>query len=110
MKRLLLPTLLLLVPIRLHAQTPEQKEFFETRIRPLLAQQCFVCHTNSKMGGLRLDSIDDMLKGGEHGPAVVPGDPEKSLLIASVRHSGELKMPKGAARLMDAQIGDLTSC
>jgi Protein of unknown function (DUF1549)/Protein of unknown function (DUF1553)/Planctomycete cytochrome C len=109
MKHLLLPTLLLLVPIQLHAQTPEQKEFFETRIRPLLAQQCFVCHTNSKMGGLRLDSIDDMLKGGEHGPAVVPGDPEKSLLIASVRHSGELKMPKGAARLMDVQIGDLTS-
>src|SRR5262252_7931130 len=109
MKRLLLTTLVLFVQIQLHAQTPGQKEFFETRIRPLLAQQCFVCHTNSKMGGLRLDSIDDMLKGGEHGPAFVPGDPDKSLLIASVRHSGELKMPKGAARLTDAQIADLVS-
>ena len=67
-------------------QTPEQKEFFETRIRPVLAQQCFICHTNSRMGGLRLDSLDDLMKGGEHGPAIVPGDPEKSLLIASVRH------------------------
>src|SRR6266850_7340890 len=92
------------------AKTPAaEKEFFESRIRPLLAQQCFVCHTNSKMGGLRLDSRDDILKGGKSGPAIVPGDTEKSLLLAAVRHSGELKMPKGAARLTDAQIQDLTS-
>src|SRR5260370_24389299 len=89
--------------------TPEKTEFFESRIRPVLAQQCFVCHTNSKMGGLRLDSRDDILKGGKSGPAIVPGDTEKSLLLAAVRHSGELKMPKGAARLTDAQIQDLTS-
>src|SRR5256886_1254898 len=92
------------------AKTPAaEREFFESRIRPLLAQQCFVCHTNSKMGGLRLDSRDDILKGGKSGPAIVPGDTEKSLLLAAVRHSGELKMPKGAARLTDAQIQDLTS-
>ena len=85
------------------------KDFFELRIRPLLAQQCFVCHTNSKMGGLRLDSREDMLKGGKSGPAVAPGDPEKSLIIAAIKHSGELKMPKGAAKLTDAQINDMTN-
>ena len=86
-----------------------QKDFFEARIRPVLAQQCFVCHTNSKSGGLRLDSRDDILKGGKSGPAVVPGEPEKSLLITAIRHSGELKMPKGAAKLTDAQISDFTT-
>jgi mono/diheme cytochrome c family protein len=86
-----------------------QKEFFEARIRPVLAQQCFICHTNSKSGGLRLDSRDEILKGGKSGPAMVPGDPEKSLLIAAIRHSGELKMPKGAAKLTDAQITDMVA-
>ena len=47
------------------------------------------------MGGLRLDSREAMLKGGKSGPAIVPGDPEKSLLIQAVRQSGALKMPKG---------------
>ncbi|HYR43298.1 MAG TPA: PSD1 and planctomycete cytochrome C domain-containing protein [Terriglobia bacterium] len=86
-----------------------QKEFFESRIRPLLAQQCFICHTNSKSGGLRLDSRDDILKGGKSGPAIVPGDAEKSLLIAAIKHSGELKMPKGAVKLTDDQITDMTA-
>jgi mono/diheme cytochrome c family protein len=86
-----------------------QKDFFESRIRPVLAQQCFICHTNSKSGGLRLDSRDDILKGGKSGPAIVPGDTEKSLLIAAIKHSGELKMPKGAAKLTDAQIIDMTA-
>ena len=86
-----------------------QKDFFESRIRPVLAQQCFICHTNSKSGGLRLDSRDDIVKGGKSGPAVVPGEPEKSLLIAAIKHSGELKMPKGAAKLTDAQIMDISA-
>ena len=44
--------------------TPEKKEFFENHIRPVLAQQCFACHTNSMMAGLRLDSREGILKGG----------------------------------------------
>src|SRR6185369_8439557 len=84
-----------------------REEFFENRIRPLLAQQCFACHTNSKSGGLRLDSLNDILKGGGSGPAVVPGDPDKSLLLAAIKHSGQLKMPKSATRLTDAQISDV---
>lgn len=58
------------------AATQEQKDFFENRIRPVLAQNCFACHTNSQMGGLRLDSLDGLLKGGKSGPAVIPGAPE----------------------------------
>jgi mono/diheme cytochrome c family protein len=78
---------------------------FESRIRPVLAQQCFACHTNSKSGGLRLDSREELLAGGASGPALVPGDPDRSLLIAALKHSGSLKMPKGGTRLTDEQIG-----
>ena len=60
-------------------------DHFESHIRPVLAQQCFACHTNSKSGGLRLDSREDMLAGGKSGPALVPGDPDKSLLIAALQ-------------------------
>src|SRR6185503_6917707 len=70
-------------------------DFFETRIRPILATECFSCHTDSQLGGLRLDSREAMLKGGKSGPAIIPGDPEKSLLLTAVRQSGALKMPKG---------------
>ncbi|MGB6942413.1 MAG: PSD1 and planctomycete cytochrome C domain-containing protein [Bryobacteraceae bacterium] len=90
------------------AATQEQKDFFENRIRPLLAQNCFACHTNSQMGGLRLDSRDGLLKGGKLGAVVVPGAPEKSLLITAVRQNTDLKMPMGG-HLTDAQIGDLAT-
>jgi mono/diheme cytochrome c family protein len=80
-------------------------DHFESHIRPVLAQQCFACHTNSKSGGLRLDSRDDIIAGGKSGTALVPGDPDRSLLIASLKHSGTLKMPKGGTRLTEEQIG-----
>ena len=72
-----------------------KEDFFETKIRPILATECFSCHTDSQLGGLRLDSREAMLQGGKSGPAIVPGDPEKSLLLAAVRQTGTLKMPKG---------------
>src|SRR5216684_6303130 len=74
--------------------TQEQKEFFENCIRAVLAQNCFACHTNSQMGGLRLDSREGILKGGKSGTVVIPGDPDKSLMITAVRQTTELKMPK----------------
>jgi hypothetical protein len=75
-------------------------EFFENRIRPILANNCFGCHTNSQLGGLRLDTLDAMKKGGKRGPAVVPGDLEKSLLIKAVRQTDpDLKMPYGGKLL-----------
>jgi mono/diheme cytochrome c family protein len=88
--------------------TPENKEFFENKIRPVLAQNCFACHTNSQMGGLRLDSRDGLLKGGKSGAAIVPGEPEKSLLITAIRQNTELKMPKDG-HLTEAAINDLAT-
>ena len=70
-------------------------DFFETRVRPILATECFSCHSDSQLGGLRLDSREAMLKGGKSGPAIVPGDADKSLLMSAVRQTGTLKMPKG---------------
>ena len=84
-------------------------EFFELKIRPILASSCYGCHAESQLGGLRLDSPEAMAKGGKRGPAVVAGDPDKSILIQAVRQSDpNLKMPLGG-RLEDSEISDLTA-
>ena len=62
-------------------------EFFETRVRPVLAASCFDCHTDQRNGGLRVDSREALLKGGRSGPAIVPGDPDKSRLIQAMQLS-----------------------
>ena len=72
------------MPLRAASQ-PESPEFFETRIRPILANSCYGCHAASHLGGLRVDSREALLKGGATGPALIAGDPEKSLLIVAVR-------------------------
>lgn len=91
--------------------TPEQLEFFEKRVRPLLAEQCFSCHSDAakkSKGGLRLDSRESILKGGDSGPAIVPGDPDKSRMITSVRYTHQdLQMPP-KSKLPDSQIATLT--
>ncbi|HEX8030365.1 MAG TPA: DUF1553 domain-containing protein [Vicinamibacterales bacterium] len=80
--------------------TEQRVAFFETRIRPLLAANCFACHGESAMAGLRVDSREALLKGGETGPAIVPGDPEKSTLLKAVQHAdGFPRMPRGRAKL-----------
>ncbi len=76
--------------------TAEQITFFETKIRPVLADNCLSCHGRAtQLGGLRLDSAAALLKGGDSGPAILPGDPNKSLLILAIRQTGSLKMPQG---------------
>jgi len=94
------------------AAKPEPKaiEFFENRIRPLLVQQCFACHTDKNVkGGLRMDSLAALSKGGDSGPAVVPGRPEKSLLITAVAYTRDnLRMPP-QGKLKPQQIADLTT-
>src|SRR6476646_10607294 len=68
-------------------------DFFEAKVRPVLASNCYDCHTDQRMGGLRVDSRDALLKGGRSGPAIVPGEPDKSLLIQAIRQTSEtLKM------------------
>ncbi len=89
--------------------TPGQVDFFEKRIRPFLANDCYECHGAKKQkGGLRVDSRDGLRKGGDSGPALVPGDANKSLLIQSIRHQhDEFKMPKDRPKLSDSAIGSL---
>src|SRR5205814_6609685 len=84
-------------------QTPAQQEFFEMKIRPVLSQQCYACHTDEKMGGLRLDSKEGLAK------VVVPGDPEKSLLLTAIRQTTDLKMPKGGTPLSAMQVADFST-
>ncbi|MDE0938846.1 MAG: PSD1 and planctomycete cytochrome C domain-containing protein [Pirellulales bacterium] len=70
--------------------------FFEKKIRPLLVERCHTCHSKKAdtiEAGLRLDSRQAMIAGGETGPAIVPGNPEKSLLIESIHYGGTYEMP-----------------
>ncbi len=95
-------------PSALYAAGPGDPEFFETRIRPLLADNCYACHTASKMGGLQLTSKARAERGGASGPAIRPGNAQASLLIQVVSHSHDkLKMPP-SGKLSDEQIADLT--
>jgi mono/diheme cytochrome c family protein len=107
--RVMLFCLLAGLPAPLIANDPAGIEFFEKKIRPLLAAQCFDCHhpENKIKGGLRLDSREGWMAGGELGPVIVPGRPEESLLIKAVRYGEpKLQMPP-KRRLSDAQIADL---
>jgi len=75
---------------------PSSIEFFEKQVRPLLLKQCISCHGQAQQfSSLRVDSREAMLKGGNRGPAIVPGDATLSLLAKAVRHEG-LKMPLGS--------------
>ncbi|MCA9270057.1 MAG: DUF1549 domain-containing protein, partial [Planctomycetales bacterium] len=85
----------------------EDREFFEQKIRPVLAKHCYECHAAGakEIGGkLLLDSREGLLKGGQSGPAFVSGDPEKSLLVQSLRYDG-VEMPPDAP-LPEAVIRD----
>src|ERR1700730_12940243 len=91
--------------------TSASAQFFKDKIRHILTQNWYACHTDSAMGAmgqLRVDSREALLKGGGRGPAIVPGDPEKSLLIEAVRQTGALKMPMGG-QLTEQQVADLVA-
>ncbi len=86
------------------ALAADSGDFFETKVRPVLAAKCFACHTESQMGGLRLDSAEGVRKGGKSGPPVIPGKPEESLLIQAIRHThARISMPPGG-KLKDEEI------
>ncbi|MDP9170391.1 MAG: hypothetical protein M3N54_07225, partial [Acidobacteriota bacterium] len=94
-------------PLAAQTANAGSPEFFENKIRPILANSCYGCHTNSALGGLRVDSLEAMKKGGTRGVALVPGDPENSLLIKAVKQvDPSLKMPAGG-KLKDSEIADL---
>jgi len=106
-----------LVPIiaaPLRAEEPDGPgaEFFEKKVRPILAEHCWSCHSANAVklkGGLRADSREGLLAGGDNGSALVPGHPEKSRFIEAITYKNvELQMPK-QGKLPDAVIADLTA-
>ncbi len=90
------------------APAPNSDAFFETHVRPILATKCVKCHGESRQkSGLRLDSREAMLLGGDTGAAVVPGDLNASLMAEAIRYEG-LEMPPDAP-LSDAEVEYLTA-
>ena len=91
---------------------PADQAFFEAKIRPLLIEKCYKCHSHDAdkvKGGLMLDTKEGWMAGGDTGPAINPGKPDDSLLIEAVRYtSPDLKMPPKGERLSDQEVADLT--
>ena len=90
------------------AEDPKGLEFFERKIRPILVNNCYECHSAASVklkGGLQLDSKDGVLRGGFSGPAIVPGKPGESLLLKAIRHE-KLKMPFDKPALSAEVIAD----
>jgi mono/diheme cytochrome c family protein len=106
-----------LAPFIAHSQpqsseSPEALQFFEKKIRPLLADRCYSCHSadTKAAGGLRVDDRSGIMLGGDAGPAVVPGDPDNSLILQRIRHANpKRKMPKEGEHLNDEEIADLVT-
>jgi hypothetical protein len=97
-------------PVAAGEASPSEAELFERRIRPVLAEHCYACHSSSAKrlkGELKLDSREAVLAGGVSGPALVPGDVEGSLLVTAVRYEDlEFAMPP-KERLPDDVVRDL---
>jgi hypothetical protein len=111
------PLVSLLVAVAVSAAgalpTPDQVEFFETHIRPVLAEQCYGCHSEKAekvKGSLKLDTPAAIMRGGSSGPIFVPGNPDHSLLIKAVRYSDpDLQMPPKDKKLPSEIIADFES-
>ena len=93
------------------AADPAGLEFFESKVRPIFVDHCYSCHSveaGKNKGGLHLDTRDAVLKGGDSGPALIAGEPDKSLLIKAVRYTDEnLQMPPKGKKLSAEQIAAL---
>ena len=86
-------------------------DYFESYVRPVLAQQCYACHSGQiaePQAGLRVDSRDALLAGGNSGPALVPGDPDASLLVRVLRHADRVKMPP-TGKLTDTEVDRIST-
>ncbi|MDB6072009.1 MAG: hypothetical protein JWL81_3180 [Verrucomicrobiales bacterium] len=114
-----LPLVLLSFPLHAAALPAQEAaavgapvEFFEKKVRPLLAEKCYSCHSadTKPSGGLRVDDRRGLLEGGKTGPALVVGNPDNSLLVQRLRHADESKrMPKESDALTDSEVEVLTT-
>jgi hypothetical protein len=106
------PFLFLLFAAALFSTRAADTAFFESKIRPALVEYCYKCHSaqSEKLkGGLHLDTREGLLQGGDTGPTIVPGDPDKSLLIRALRYKDEaLQMPP-KKRLPDVIVNDFVA-
>jgi mono/diheme cytochrome c family protein len=94
-------------PASSNSVNADRAAFFEAQVRPILAGKCLRCHgAERQKGGLRLDSPTSLLQGGDDGPVIVPGSPEKSLIVQAVRWDGRVKMPP-KEKLSEEAIGAL---
>ena len=85
-----------------------EQRFFDSKVAPILIKRCVGCHNQQlNNGNISFLDRDSLLKGGGRGPAIVPGQPEKSALVDSLRHEGELQMPPGP-KLPSREIQILT--
>ena len=101
------PALLSAIDDKDATPSPEQVQFFESQVRPVLLEHCAGCHGAKKVkAGLRLDSRAALLAGGDSGPAVIPGKPDESPLIAAIRYEGPEMPPKG--KLPPRQVEAIT--
>ena len=85
-------------------------DFFEKKVRPILSEHCYQCHSadTKPSGGLRVDDRNGLLLGGDAGPAIIVGKPEESLILERVHPGSKKVMPKEGDLLTDAEISDLT--
>ncbi len=116
MKRMICPAAMLvasLLSISGHsARADERDNFFEAKIRPVLVGTCLRCHGDTKTSGaLRIDLLEALLKGGESGPAIVPGKPEESLLIKAIQRQADVSaMPPDKDKALRAdQVADFVA-
>jgi len=104
-------TALLWHPTTVSAQA--NTDMYVKTVQPILANNCYKCHGGENhKGGLQLDTKERLMKGGHDGPVIVPGHPEKSMLVALIRHEGPADDPKPMppkSKLSDADIASVTA-
>ena len=99
---------ILILAATLAAAPPDPAEHFELKVRPILANRCFGCHSTAPLGGLAMTSRNGLLKGGKTGPAVVPGNIADSLLVQAIEHTNDkMKMPLGGSKIPEPEIATL---
>jgi cytochrome c len=96
-------------PVASAHEDASKPEYYATKVKPIFDANCARCHSGmNHRGGLNIDTKDALLKGGHTGPAIVPGDPSRSLLLTLIKHQGPADdpkpMPPKADKLSDADI------